>query len=358
MTLNLQSINVLIVDDSLVARELLIYILNSDPEINILGIAENGEKALAFIKKHKPDVITMDVHMPGLNGYETTQKIMGTQPVPIVTVSTAVDEQSVDDSFRSMEAGALAIVEKPRGIDDPAHRQMADHLIKTVKLMSEVKVVRRRMYPTRTKPPLRFPDNRKLYGRRSDIKIVAMGVSTGGPPVVQTILSLLPSNFEAPVLIVQHIAAGFLHGMADWLRKESALPVHIAAHKDSLMSGHVYLAPDNYHMGVTRGSILLSKKKPGDCICPSVSHLFRSVSEVFKENAAGVILTGMGRDGAEELLLIKNYKGVTIAQNKESCVVFGMPEAAVSLGAVQYVLPPDKIAQKLIQLVRGHHGNI
>lgn len=356
MILNSKLINVLIVDDSLVARELLIYILNSDPEINILGIAESGEKALDFIKRHKPDVITMDVHMPGINGYETTQKIMETQPVPIITVSTAVDERSVDDSFRSMEAGALAIVEKPRGIDHPAHRQMADHLIKIVKLMSEVKVVRRRMYPARTKPPLRFSDDRNL-ARRPDIKIVAMGVSTGGPPVVQTILSLLPSNFAAPVLIVQHIATGFLHGMADWLGKESALPVHIAAHKDRLMSGHVYLAPDNYHMGVARDSILLSKRKAEDCICPSVSHLFRSVSEVFKENAAGVILTGMGQDGAQELLLIKNYKGATIAQNKESCVVFGMPEAAVNLGAVQYVLPPDKIARKLIQLVRGNHGN-
>jgi len=348
-----KAVNVLIVEDSLVARELLVYIFNSDPEITVLSAVGDGEKAIDFVRKYRPDVITMDVHMPGIDGFETTRKIMEIQPVPIVIVSSAVTPGSAEASFRAMEAGALCLAEKPPGIGDPFYPAKAGELVKTVKLMSEVKVVRRRSEFCRKKavfPATPMPENRNLK-KIPDIKIVAVGVSTGGPPVIQTILGLLPKNFPVPILIVQHIASGFLEGMAIWLEQKTGFPVHIPANGDRLMPGHVYLAPDNVHMGISRmQTVILTQNGSEKGICPSVSCLFQSVNEVFGSNAAGVLLTGMGEDGAKELLMMRENHAVTMVQDRESCAVSGMPDAAVKLGAAMYVLSPEKIAEKLTEL--------
>ncbi|MDM8535389.1 chemotaxis-specific protein-glutamate methyltransferase CheB [Desulfobacterales bacterium HSG17] len=351
--INPKLINILIVEDSPVVRELLIYILNSSPGINVMGTVDSGEKALKFVKKYKPDLITMDVNMPGIDGFETTRRIMETQPVPIIIVSSIMTPESADALFRTMEAGALCIVEKPPGLENSAYKQKSKKLVEIVKLMSEVKVVRRRSLGVLKKPEQQLSLSGSSQGKKyPNIKLVAIGVSTGGPPAIQTILSLLPKNIGVPILIVQHIARGFIQGMADWLGPKTGFPVHIPEHGDILLPGHVYLAPDNYHMGVSsNNTVLLSKEKPENGIRPSVSFLLRSVSKIYGKNAAGVLLTGMGRDGAKELLLMKENKAVTLVQDKKSCVIFGMPDAAIKMGAAAYVLPPDKIAQKLIQLI-------
>jgi two-component system chemotaxis response regulator CheB len=186
----------------------------------------------------------------------------------------------------------------------------------------------------------------------TEIRVVAIGASTGGPIVLQTILSRLPKNFLVPVLIVQHMASGFIHGFAEWLSQSSRLPVHVAANREYLLPGHAYVAPDGFQMGVEMGGrIALSKDEPENGLRPSVSYLFRSVAKVFGPNAVGVLLTGMGKDGAEELKLMRQKGAVTIAQDEESSVVHGMPGEAIELDATTYVLSPDKISEALISLV-------
>ena len=347
-------IKVLIVEDSFVVRELLMHILSTDPQIEIIGTASNGEEALKFLEYQKPDVITMDINMPKMDGFEATRTIMENKPVPIVIVTGSWDPQEVATSFRAMEAGAVALLGKPTGVADPHYERNAKQLVETVKLMSEIKVVKRRPYPGDRKTPADLAAAVKpgVAKKSPEIRIVAMGVSTGGPQVLQRILSRLPKDFPASILIVQHIARGFLEGMADWLEKTCGFLFHIPLHGEYLLPGHVYLAPDDYHMGVAGGDrIALSKDSPENGTRPSVSYLFRSVREVYGRHSAAVLLTGMGRDGAEELKLMKENGAITIIQDKESSVVFGMPGEALKLDAAMHVLPPEAIAALLAMLV-------
>jgi two-component system chemotaxis response regulator CheB len=187
-----------------------------------------------------------------------------------------------------------------------------------------------------------------------EIQIVAIGSSTGGPAVLQTVLSHLQKNFSAPLVIAQHIAPGFLDGLAKWLGQTTGLVIHIATAGQRLLPGHAYLAPDGFHMGVERdGTIFLSKDAPEHAMRPAVSYLFRSVANSFGKHAIGVLLTGMGRDGAQELKLLRDSGATTIAQDEETSVVFGMPGEAVKLGGATHVLPPEKIAETLNSLVEN-----
>lgn len=343
-------IKVLVVDDSPVARELLVHILNSDPKIQIIGTASNGEEAIVASKDLSPDVITMDIHMPKMDGYEATRKIMEIHPTPIIIVTGSPSVKEISMAMRVIEAGALAVVQKPGGLCHPDYQADVSRFIQTVKLMSEVKVVRRRAFPRRETVQ---PAEVKLE-RPSEIQVVAIGASTGGPPVIQTILSKLPKKFPTPVLIVQHIATGFIEGFVEWLGQTSSLPVHVATHGEYILPGHVYFAPDGFQMKPDRyGRISLARGENGNGLCPSVSYLFRSVADVFGKNAVGILLTGMGKDGAEELKLMKEKGAITIAQDKESSVVHGMPGEAIKLDAAMYVLAPEKIAAVLSGLVNN-----
>ncbi|MDB5991459.1 MAG: chemotaxis response regulator protein-glutamate methylesterase [Herbaspirillum sp.] len=346
-------INVLVVEDSSVVREFLIYILNADPGIRVVGSASNGEEAIEAVKHYRPDVITMDIHMPKMDGIEATRLIMETLPTPIVIVSASSDPHENTKTFRAMEAGALAVMIRPAGIGDPDHEASVRELVQTVILMSEVKVVRRwpqARYRSAIVPtPVAVID--KPGGKPAQIKVIAMGASTGGPPVLQTILALLPKDFPLPVLIVQHIASGFVMSFVEWLAQSSSLPMHVAAHGEYMVPGHVYVAPDEFQMKVEHGGkIVLAKDEQENGLRPSVSYLFRSLAAVYGGEAAAVLLTGMGRDGAEELRVLKAKGAVTIAQDKESSVVHGMPGEAIKLNAATYVLAPEKIAAVLIGL--------
>jgi two-component system chemotaxis response regulator CheB len=351
-------IKVLVVDDSPVVREFLVNILSSDPEIQVIGTANNGDEAFKTVKSKKPDVITMDINMPKMNGFDVTRRIMETMPTPIVIVSGSWDTKEVATTFRTMEAGALAIVQKPFGMRHPEYEAAASELVQTVKLMSEVKVVKRWPRPQREPViskvlPLSEAELKQI---KTNIKIVAIGASTGGPVVLQTILSMLPKDFPVPVLIVQHIAEGFIRGFVDWLGQKSDLPVHVAMDGKYILPGHVYVAPDRFQMGVgIGGRIILSKDKIENGLCPSVSYLFRSIANIYRKSAAGVLLTGMGKDGAEELKLLKEKGAITIVQNKESSVVYGMPGQAIKLGAATHVLSPASIPAMLISLVQKGH---
>lgn len=344
-----KKIKVLIVDDSPSVLDLLTHILQSDPQIQVTGTALTGKRALRFLEINRPDIITMDMEMPEMNGLETTRIIMGSEPVPIIIVSASWSPSEVDDTYKALEAGALSIMAKPRGIGHPDHNRMAIELITEVKTMSEVKLVRRwspqQMH--KQEPEEKVVSRTKL---KSEIKVIAIGASTGGPTVIHAILSKLPKNLPVPVLIVQHISGGFLPGMRDWLMKSTGYPVRIAASGDKLLPGMAFIAPNDFHMEVRADdTIRLVRCEPGSHLCPSVSCLFRSVAEVYGEQAMGILLTGMGKDGARELKAMRDAGAVTIAQDEASSVIYGMPGEAVKTGAAKYIMSPEQIASSIIR---------
>jgi two-component system, chemotaxis family, protein-glutamate methylesterase/glutaminase len=350
-------IKVLVADDSQVTRMLLVQLLGADPAILVIGAVDNGQAALDFLENRRemPDVVVMDIHMPRLDGFETTRRIMETRPVPIIICTATSDPRELAVTFRSMEAGAVACVEKPVALG-PDFENRRNHLVQTVRLMSEVKVVRRWNRPRAshsTATPVTGSESPRTMS--TAVTLVGMGASTGGPPVLQTILSRLPRTFPTPLLIVQHIAHGFLPGMVDWLNQTTGLQVHIAAHGAQPLPGHVYVAPDDFHLGIgAHGDLVLGRQEPENGLRPAVSHLFRSLATICGAASVGVLLTGMGTDGAAELKRMKDCGAHTIAQDRESSIVHGMPGEAIELGAAVQILPADKIAGALIaHVTRG-----
>jgi two-component system chemotaxis response regulator CheB len=351
----MKAVKVLIVDDSASKRLLLNHVLELDPRIKVVATVNDGQAAIDFLAAAtaRPDVVVMDIHMPKLDGFEATRRIMETRPLPIVICTATADPQELQVAFRAMEAGAVACVEKPVGYDHPQFEAVVQNLQQTVRLMAEVVVVRRWVRSRRAeRAPVGVPaqhSHGSPGGRSGAPRIVALGASTGGPPILQSILGALPRDFPAPILIVQHIARGFLPGMVEWLNQTTGMQVHIAVHGTLPAPGNVYIAPDDFHLGVgASGRLSLSHEPAEGGLRPSVSYLFRSIAESFGEGAVGVLLTGMGRDGAAELKLMRERGALTIAQDRESSVVHGMPGAAIELDAAMQVLPADRIAGALV----------
>ena len=302
-------IRVLIVEDSPVLRELLAHILGSDPGIQVAGTAENGEVGVEMASKLAPDVITMDIHMPVLDGYEATRRIMRDHPAPVVIVSASFDMKEVEGSFRAIEAGALTIVRKPIGIGHPDHERMARDLVRTVKLMSEVKVVRRwrRAGGDGEDSRVRPPPEPMRSGESPGIEVVVIGASTGGPVVMHSLLAGIPGDFPVPILFVQHMADGFTRGFVDWLNRTSNLPVRIAEENESIHPGSVYAAPSGSQMILRTGGRIGYTKDAGEFgMRPSVSHLFHSAAKVYGSRTLAILLTGMGRDGVAEMKMLKD----------------------------------------------------
>jgi two-component system chemotaxis response regulator CheB len=342
-------IRLLVVEDSKTVRQLLVAAFNADPQITVVGTAESGEAALDAALRLRPDLITMDVNLPGMDGFEATRAIMSACPVPIVIVTGRMDPKDSGTLFRVMEAGALMVLAKPDPMGSPGYQTSVARLVQHVKLMSEIKVVRRPLprtsEPAHSKPPT-------LPEAGPQIKVVAIGASTGGPPLFQQILSGLPAQFGAAVLVVQHMSDGFTENFVHWLNNSSALPVQLAKNGMQILPGQVYVAPDGCHLEAAKGDRLrLSCAAPENGLRPSVGALFRSVADSYGRQAVGVLLSGMGSDGAAELKTLRERGAITIAQNKESCVVFGMPGQAVQLEAARYVLPPEEIIALLSALV-------
>jgi two-component system chemotaxis response regulator CheB len=347
-------IKVLVADDSQVTRMLLVQLLSSDPGIEVIGVVNDGQAALDFLAAgdNRPDVVLMDIHMPRMDGFEATRRIMETRPLPVVICTATADPQELAVTFRAMEAGAVACVAKPVGLG-PDFEPLLQNLRQTVRLMSEVKVVRRWSRSRAVPAVSQVSGLTNSRVAAPDIRLIGIGASTGGPPVLQTILSALPKDFPVPLLIVQHIARGFLPGMVDWLSQTTGLRVHIAAHGVTPLPGHAYVAPDDFHLAASaNGRMMLARDEFESALRPAVSYLFRSLAQTCGATAVGVLLTGMGRDGAAELKLMKEHGALTIAQDRDSSIVHGMPGAAIELGAATQVLPADKIASALIEQVR------
>jgi len=338
---------VLVVDDSATQRGMLVALLAADPELEIAGWAANGTDAVRAAARLRPDVITMDLHMPGMDGLEATRRIMQETPTPIVMVTADASPENRQRAFDALDAGALAFVPKPRpgGNGQVSGQELA----RTVKSMAQVKVVRRwaperlQRAPAppvapRPAPPGRVP------------AVVAIGASTGGPQVLQEILTRLPATFPLPVLVVQHIAEGFAQGLVGWLQPQCALPLQLATSGVSLDRPAIYVAPTGQHLVVHGRALLLTTEPAGERHRPSATVLFQSVARDYGAAAVGVLLSGMGDDGAAGLRDLKRAGGITIAQDEATSVVFGMPAVAIAYGVVDYVLPPAAIAGMLLQL--------
>ncbi len=329
-------IKVLIVDDSPIVVKVIAYTLKSDPTIEVIGSVANGMEALSFIKLHKPDVITMDLNMPKMDGITATKEIMSKMPIPIIIVTGGDNEEENANSFKAIQAGAVAVVAKPN------NKEQSQKLIEMIKLMSEVKVVKQHLKRDKEKEV-------KSYKTipLNHIKIIVIGVSTGGPMVLQQILQQLKHDHFPPIVIVQHISTGFIQYMATWLHTTTKIPVTIASNGLKLKNGMVYLAPDFYHIGINSHLVITlenTKVNGSRDQQPSIAFLFRTVAKTFKKEAMGILLTGMGQDGAKELKILKEVGAITISQDESSCIVYGMPKVAKELGAAKYILSPDEIA--------------
>lgn len=335
------------IDDSSVSRDLLTYILETDPRLKVIGYAENGEEALNGLKYQTADVITMDINMPIIDGFETTRRIMQTKPIPIVIVSSSYNRDESEKSFLAIEAGALAIIQKPQGIYD---HSLILELLEIIHTISGSKLITRRKGLSNSTSLL--PKSREQNLHAYPISAIAIGASLGGPIAVQKILSSLPSNIPVPILLVQHISKGFTQGFADWLQKSSNLRIKIAEHREFAQPGCVYIAPDENYMTILEGNIIALESIPKDDPKPGIGKLFLSMAKAYGPRAIGVILTGMGKDGAAELLDMRQRGALTIAQDESSCVLFGMPKEAIQLGAAKLVLPLDEIAETLMKVIK------
>lgn len=342
-----KSIGILIVEDSPTVRAFLTQALGAVPGFRVVGTAQDGESALKMLERERPDIITMDVNLPGIDGFETTRRIMETRPRPIVMVSGSIDAREVANGFRALEAGALALLPRPHGFGASEHQAEMQELVSTLKAMSEVKVIRRWPRLRRHAGPASVP-----RAPADAVKLVAIGSSTGGPMALKIILSGLPRTFPAPILIVQHMAEGFMEGFGEWLGQASGFPVRVASHGEAPLPGRAYLAPHGMHMTVGHGNrILLNAEPDENGTRPSVSQLFRSISERCPADSIGVLLTGMGKDGAAELRSMREGGAITIAQDKASSVVHGMPGEAIRLEAADHVLALEDIAAELERMV-------
>ncbi len=351
-------IRVLLVEDSTLVLTVLRRILANSDVIRVVGTAANGQEALRMIQEVDPTVVCTDLHMPVMDGLELTRHILRECPRPILVISGAVDEDNAENVFQLLEAGALDVFPKPKGDSASDYELIASQLIRKIRVLSGVHVMRkkpRKVYggasPRASRPP------QAANSQKPQPNMLAIGASTGGPQAFNAVLSKLPAEFPVPIVCVQHISDGFLLGMAKWLDAHCQLNVKIAESGDKPNRGNVYFAPDGMHLEVdSEGLLVTNADSPLDGHRPSITKLFNSVARHAQSRSVGVLLTGMGRDGADGLQAIAGAGGATIAQDEETCVVYGMPKAAVELSAAQHVLPLSNIPLKLKQICMSRMG--
>jgi two-component system chemotaxis response regulator CheB len=343
-------IRILIIEGSNQAAQAMMDAFRRDPELEICAVAKTGSEGVELAKRKRPDVIVMGAQLSMLDGFEATREIMAEWPTPIVIVADQHDFRQIDVSMRALHAGALTVVNIPKPRDPRDSGQAVKQFVTTVRLMAGVKVVRR--WRRSVAPYL--PRTGAAALDRGRVQVIAIASSTGGPAALHRILSDLPANFPLPILVVQHIARGFAAGMVDWLNSVCSLKVRLAQNGMPLAPHTVYVANDDFHLGVSaRSSIQLSAAAPIEGFRPSATFMFESVAATYGPAAVGVILTGMGRDGAAGLCRLREAGGKAVAQDEETSVVFGMPSMAIKTGAVDEVLPLSRIPGRLMEIVSG-----
>ncbi|MBF0494279.1 MAG: chemotaxis-specific protein-glutamate methyltransferase CheB [Candidatus Omnitrophica bacterium] len=332
-----EKIRVLIADDSSLMREAIKAILESDPDIEVIGMAKDGQEAIDKALALKPTVITMDMNMPKKNGIEAIEEIMRSVPTPIIVIST----MNVNVIIKALGIGAMDFVCITHDIS-----VVKKDLLAKVKISSRVKAIRRMKIGPFS--PKVIPAQHKTTS-----KIIAIGVSTGGPQALETVLAGIPSDFPAGIAVVQHISEGFINGLAEWLGTTSGLEVKVARSGDVLKKGTVLLAPDKYNFTLNGEGVVILKEPVSQKAVqqiPSIDELMCSVAASYGDRAVGVIMTGMSSDGVKGIREIKHAGGITISQDEKSSVIFGMNKLAIETGCVDRVIPLDRIAKELIEL--------
>lgn len=329
----MKRIRVLVADDSLFMRQMILAMLAEDPEIEIVGTAANGRDVLARVAELAPDVVTLDVEMPLLDGLATLERLMATHPTRVVMLS-ALTVEGADATIRALELGAVDFVAKPSGGALPSLDSVARLLVEKVKTAARVRP--RSLHPVRAGVP----------------RLVAIACSTGGPRALPEVLSRLPASLPVPVIVIQHMPPGFTRSLAERLDARSPLAVVEASGGETPRPGTVYLAPGGHHLVLRRGRLTLDDSPPIGGLRPCADVTLPTLLEGFKP-ILGVVLTGMGQDGLVGCRQIKQDGGTVVAQNEETCVVYGMPRAVVEAGVADVALPLDRIAGEIESLLKG-----
>lgn len=345
-----KAIRVLVVDDSALMRMLINDMISEDPDIDVVGVAHDGKEGVAKIKEYNPDVVIMDVEMPKLNGIEAVKKVMNEHPTRIIMFTGLTDKRIAYDA---LEAGAIDLLLKPSGPFSIDIEKSRGDLIRMIKVVSRVDL-------KKISPKFVLPKTKTRFKFASSInkKIVAIGSSTGGPRALEGLFRILPNDFPATILVVQHLPKSFSRSLALRLDRNCSIPVKEAEDNEQIFPGHIYLAPSGFHMTVIKKKeppgyfIKLDDSPPVWGVKPSVDILMESVAEIFKNRVIGVILTGMGQDGAKGVKAIKQNRGLIIAQDKGTSVVYGMPKAAVETGCVDIVTPIEEINTNLYEVLQ------
>ncbi len=347
-----KKLRVLVVDDSSFMRKILTEMIDSDPECKVIKAATDGVEALKAVEELRPDVVTMDIELPEIDGLTCIAYIMEEFPTPIVVV-TGFSEFMGDETIKALEYGAVGLVRKPRGLISRNMREIKQELLSQIKLASKVDI--RKLKPVKERKAI------KKVAKpvpKSTNKIVAIAASSGGPRALAQVIPMLPADLPAGVLVVQHIPAEFVSSLAERLNLGSALDLKVAEELDSIQQGRVLFAPGDFHCRIE------SKEKDGELIklvpIPREKHhplcaadkLMISLAPIYGKNAVGVVLTGMGDDGTKGLGAIKKYGGCTIAEDESTCIVYGMPRSAIQAGVADKVVPLNKIVDEIIKAVK------
>jgi two-component system chemotaxis response regulator CheB len=352
----MNKIKVLVVDDSAYNRAAITRMIENDPGIEVIGSAIDGVDAIAKTVRLQPDVITLDLEMPNMDGFAFLRWLMKERPTPVLVLSSRSDSRSV---FRALELGAVDFLAKPEARISRSIESVRDDLVAKIHTivhlkMDKVKCAVERLSREQAPPAARKED--EAQQERGPIEVVAIAASTGGPPALQAILTMLPPDLSAGIVIAQHMPPRFTRSFAERLNKLSSLVVSEAADGDRVEPGTALIAPGGRHLLVRkdRGGLLIEliSRRPSDPYVPSADRMMMSVAEACGPAALGVVLTGMGRDGAEGALAIKNKHGRCLAESEESAVIFGMPLEAIRTGAVDKVLPLGKMAGEIVAQCR------
>ncbi|WP_458094113.1 chemotaxis-specific protein-glutamate methyltransferase CheB [Roseomonas sp. WA12] len=355
-------VRVMIVEDSAVVRQLLAHIVSRDARLRLAAAVPSAEEAIAELERVRPDVISMDIRLPGMDGLEATRRIMAERPTPIVVIADAVEETGLRISMNALRAGALSVVEKPLGPSREGWERVAESICTQLYIMSQVPVIRRRPAglgfgvaggATGSPAPGALAGSQWLAAPRTRPALLGIAASTGGPPALARVLGALPADFAVPVLLVQHMGAPFMEGFAAWLDGLVAPRVQIAQDRAIPRPGHVYVAPGDRHLAITAGGLMqVSETPPVGGQRPAADVMFASMARHLGPRGMGILLTGMGEDGARGLTALHEAGGLTLAEDETTAVVYGMPAAAARMGGVSAQLPLDLIGPRLLKATR------
>lgn len=332
--MNGKKVRVLVIDDSRVAREVIKDVLSEDNEIEIVDEADNGKEGVKKVLSVKPDIVIMDIMMPKMDGLEATREIMNKRPTPILIMSTLIEEpRSGKFTFKAIQSGAMDVMKKPRGIMEGFSKEEKKIFIEKVKYLAKTGVF--------------SIDKKKAHlSQKVKGKLLVIGASAGGPRAVMQVIKGLRWNFPAPVVIAQHMAPDFVEDFVKWLQEETGREAVIVSSKTKMKPGVVYLPRGGCHIIVKQGVLEVIEGERSE-ITPSVDKLFKSAAEYYRNDCVGVVLSGIGKDGADGSKEILERGGFVLAQNEKSAVVYGMPRAAVEIGGVKTIVPLYEIAEFL-----------